>query len=100
MARRVKEPVRQGVIVRHLGERIVRGRLVPGARLPTRLKMAQQFDTTVVTVQRALSKLSDDGFITANCTHGTFVSKHPPHLSHYGLVFPYLPGRSIPGRFI
>ena len=82
-----KEPVRQESIVADLRNRIVRGTLPPGMRLPTRIALAEQFDTTVVTVQRAMSTLSDDGFVTASRAHGTFVSKNPPHLSHYALVF-------------
>jgi DNA-binding LacI/PurR family transcriptional regulator/DNA-binding transcriptional regulator YhcF (GntR family) len=83
----LKEPVRQETIMAELRERIIRGALRPGARLPTRIELAEQFDTTVVTVQRALTKLSDDGFVRASRAHGTFVSDDPPHLSHYALVF-------------
>jgi len=82
-----KEPVRQESIMAHLRERIILGTLPPGTRLPTRVALAEQFDTTVVTVQRALTRLSSDGFVIASGSRGTFVSKNPPHLFHYALVF-------------
>src|SRR5580765_1414707 len=83
--------VRQGTIITHLRNSIVRGTPPPGSRLPTRLEMAKQYRTTVVTVQRALDHLAADGFVTANGRSGTYVAPHPPHLSHYGLVFSYRP---------
>ena len=82
-----KEPVRQDSIVTDIRDRIIHGALLPGARLPTRIELAEQFDTTVVTVQRALTRLSGDGFVTATRARGTFVADNPPHLSHYAMVF-------------
>jgi DNA-binding LacI/PurR family transcriptional regulator len=95
-----KRPVRQESIVGDLRERIVRGALAPGARLPTRLAMAEHFATTPVTVQRALASLARDGFVTSSRSYGTFVSKNPPHLSNYALVFDSHPvGPFVWGQF-
>src|SRR3954470_1727515 len=82
----------QGTIIAHLRDSIVRaGARAPGTRLATRVEMARQYRTTVVTVQRALDHLAADGFVRANGRSGTHVTPHPPHLSHYGIVFSYRP---------
>src|SRR5262245_52642416 len=94
MRSRRQRNVRQSTIITQLRNAIVRGTRSPGSRLPTRLEMAKQFGTTVVTVQRALDHLAADGFVTANGRSGTYVAENPPHLSHYALVFGYRPAPS------
>lgn len=66
---------------------IISGKIPLGGQLPTREKLIEKFDVSSVTVQRALDQLVADGFVYARPRHGTFVSEHPPHLFHYGLVF-------------
>ena len=62
---------------------------MPGCRLPTRAALERRFDTTPVTIQKVFDQLAGEGFVAAHGCHGTFVSKRPPHLCRYGLVFPY-----------
>lgn len=83
-----RRPERSGHIVRELRGRITRGDLAPGVQLPTRIEIAEHFSASSETVQRALEELRRDGFITVRGRQGTFVSIQPPHLHHYGLVFP------------
>jgi len=74
---------------------IIDGKLLPGMRLPTRRELVDEMQASYDTVQRALSELRQDGFITTRGRAGTFVSKNPPHLCHYGLVFPASPDKRI-----
>ena len=85
---RTRPPVKQDAIVEHLRQRIVRGELAPGARLPTRAAIERRFKASPVTVQRALERLVDDGFVNVAGPAGTFVAEFPPHLHRYALVFP------------
>lgn len=66
---------------------IISGKIPPAGQLPTRETLIEKFDVSSVTIQRALDQLVNDGFVYARPRHGTFVSDHPPHLFHYGLVF-------------
>jgi len=78
-------------IRRALRQQIVQGILAPGGRLPTRDELQARFAASRHTVQRALEGLKRDGFITTNGKLGTFVADNPPHLAHYGFVFPFRP---------
>lgn len=77
-----------------LRRQIVTGVLPPGHRLPTRIELTTQFQTSSVTVQRALERLARDGAIQARGKLGTFVSNTPPHLTRYAIVFPGRPPHS------
>ena len=78
---------KQSFISEHLRKDIIDGRLMPGGRLPTQVQLAEKFKVSGVTVQRALDKLTREGFIYTRGRNGTFVATHPPHLFSYGVVF-------------
>src|SRR5688572_20743263 len=94
ISRRRAPFVRHSLVVEHLRRRILSGVNPPGSRLPTQIELQRRFHTTPVTVQRAFDRLADEGFIGARSNAGSFVSPHPPHLWHYGLLMPNSP-RSI-----
>jgi len=79
------------MICQSFRNRIVRGELAPGCRLPTRQQIIQSFDTSAVTAQAVFDELSDQRFIVTRGRAGTFVADRPPHLCRYGLVFPFPP---------
>ena len=85
---------RKDALVTQLRHKILEGELAPGARLPSRLEMIERFGASPVTVQRALDRLVEDGFVRVQGRQGTFVSENPPHLSRYALVFPAHPFQS------
>ncbi|HOF89970.1 MAG TPA: substrate-binding domain-containing protein, partial [Armatimonadota bacterium] len=60
----------------------------PGDRLPTRQALIAAYGVCMVTLQRAMDILRDDGFIVTRGRLGSFVADAPPHLCRYGLVFP------------
>jgi len=83
---------RQDAVVGALRERIVLGQWAPGARLPNRLEIESSFAASSITVQSALDRLKQEGFIVASRRSGTYVAENPPHLCHFALVFPSRPG--------
>lgn len=68
-------------------DEIISGALAPGAALPPHLELAKRFNVSNVTVQQGLSRLADQGVIEVRPRVGSFVSRTPPHLNDYGLVF-------------
>jgi len=89
-------PIADGILKRtfieeKLRAQILAGRLAPGGRLPTRTELEKHFRVSSVTVQLALDRLVEDGFVKAEGRKGTFVSAHPPHLCRYALCFPNYP---------
>lgn len=74
-----------------LRDEIIAGRLRPGSRLPTHLKLVERFGVSNVTVQNALNRLASDGFIRIRARVGSFVVDQPPHLRNVALVFPFDP---------
>lgn len=78
---------------------IVSGQLRPGDRLPTRRALADEFGTTLVTVQKALSRLEAAGFVSSRGRDGSYVADRPPHLYRYGIVFAELPTAGSEGWY-
>jgi DNA-binding LacI/PurR family transcriptional regulator/DNA-binding transcriptional regulator YhcF (GntR family) len=78
---------KQLLISEHLRREIIEGKLAPGGRLPTQAELVQRFHVSPVTIQRAIDRLSREGFIRTRGRNGTFVTPHPPHLFSYGVVF-------------
>ncbi|MGH7213887.1 MAG: substrate-binding domain-containing protein, partial [Tepidisphaeraceae bacterium] len=69
-------------------------------RLPLRSELQQKFKVSTATVQGALNRLIQDGFVQAQGRLGTYVTPNPPHLCHYALVFPKPPSATqIRSRF-
>ena len=75
-------------LITALRQQIVTGALAPGQRIPSHGQLQTQFQTTKVTVQKALNQLAHDGFLRTERGRGTFVTDPPPHLAHYVLAFP------------
>ena len=94
--KRKRVAIKEGQISQHLRQQIVRGELPPGAQLPKRVELERQFAVSPLTLQRALSSLIEDGFVYAKTGQGTFVASNPPHLSRYGLIFPFHPNGRDP----
>jgi DNA-binding LacI/PurR family transcriptional regulator len=94
-----RPPVKQLQIVAELRLRIINGSIPASRRLPTREELCRQYDASSVTVQQAINRLADDGFVVARGALGTFVADHPPHLSNYAMVVDQMPGNPGYGRF-
>jgi DNA-binding LacI/PurR family transcriptional regulator len=75
-------------IAQELRRQITDGTYLSGARLPTRAELTLRYDVSNLTVQRALDRLTNDGFAVPRGRAGTFVAERLPHQSHYALLFP------------
>lgn len=58
----------------YLESQIVSGELSPGEPVPTVNELAERFDVSVITTNRALVELANDGLVTRVPGQGTFVS--------------------------
>lgn len=56
-----------------LRSEITNGTHAPGARLPTELQLGEDYGVSVITVQRALKELEQEGLIERHRGRGTFV---------------------------
>ncbi len=65
-------------LMTYFRERILDGRLPPGARLPTELELAQEHEISRDTVRQALALLVSEGLLKRVQGRGTFVRQPPP----------------------
>jgi len=89
--RNSRTPAKQHQILRSLRRQIVDGIYKPGNQLPLRHVLQQEYDVSSATLQSALTRLIDDGFVRSQGRSGTYVVDHPPHLTRYGIAFPTAP---------
>ena len=61
-------------IINALVRAIERGALSPGDRLPPEIELADLFAVSLGTIQKALARLADSGFVERHRRHGTFVA--------------------------
>ncbi len=87
-AKKRRPPVKREMVVGHLRQLIIDGTLAPGDRLATHKELERQFDAESPTIRAAMRVLGENGFIETRHRSGSFVAKHPPHLSHFALAFP------------
>ncbi len=49
----------------------------PGSRLPTIMKLVEEYGVATATVPKALRILKREGLVIGSTGHGTFVAEHP-----------------------
>lgn len=59
-------------------DKILRGQLEPGEKLPCEEELANQLGVSLITIRTALSHLCDEGLIVRNRPKGTFVTENIP----------------------
>jgi DNA-binding LacI/PurR family transcriptional regulator len=85
-------PPREQIVVNEaIRRQLLDDRLAPGQRLPTRQQLAQRHRVSVMTVQRAMTRLEAEGWIVSRGTQGTFVADRLPYQTRYALLLPYHP---------
>jgi DNA-binding LacI/PurR family transcriptional regulator len=89
--RRNKPSLKKNAILKLLRTQIASGRYQPGQRIPTRDDLEIEYSAGRVTIQRVMDDLMKEGFVESRGRAGTVVVDRPPHLAHYGLVFPFRP---------
>jgi len=82
-----RPPDRKHQIMRQLRREIVSGALAPGAPFPTREAIINRFGASPGTVNSAVDELRSEGFIEPRGRLGTFVTRNPPHLTRYAVLF-------------
>lgn len=71
-------------LVRALTDRIARGELKPGDRLPTEQDLIEAFGVSRTVVREAISSLRATGLVSTQQGIGAFVRELPPPLLHTG----------------
>ncbi|MFW6039364.1 MAG: GntR family transcriptional regulator [bacterium] len=71
-----------------LRRRIMRGELKPGERLPSHQALVERYEASLVTVQRAMHRLIEEGLVRSEARRGRFVAEHPPSLHRFALALP------------
>jgi len=84
-------------ILRALRGRIVSGDLKAGQRFPTKAELVDQYGANGKTIQRAMSRLAEDGFLVTRERVGSFVAKRLPCTQQIGLLMHAHPGTRVPG---
>ena len=79
--------VRYRAVVSALRQEILAGTLVTGQRLPTQAELQARFQTTPVTIHRAIQELARAGLVRTQPRVGVFVADRPPGVDEYPLVF-------------
>ena len=87
-----KPSAKEDMIAETLRERIISGVLRPGVQLSTYEVLEREFDASRMTMNKAISRLKDDGFLTGIERRGVFVSERPPHMNRIALLLAW-PGR-------
>ena len=83
-----RDPFRQREIISFIQNKIISGTWQSGDRIMTRVELESKFEASSLTVQRALKKLIDGGFLEAQGRKGTFVAENLPHVCNIALVLP------------
>lgn len=79
----------EDAVVDTIRSRITRGEWRPGERLPNRDEMARELGCCLATLQRGVSRLVEEGFLSVGARRlGTVVAETPPHLSRHLFFFP------------
>jgi len=78
--------VKYVVIADELRERITRGELPPGARVPSTRRLAADHGVALATAAKALAQLTQEGLVRAEPRSGTVVADREPRGSHRGLT--------------
>jgi DNA-binding LacI/PurR family transcriptional regulator len=73
-------------LVEILKHQIMANKWEAGSRLPSYGVLEKKFNVSRVTMQQAIGRLKQDGFITSLERQGLFVSEELPHLNRFGIV--------------
>lgn len=75
-------------IIQDLRKRIISGEFAVGGTLPRRHILLSHYDTSNMTVQRAVNQLTTEGFLVSHGSKGISLSQTPPNRFRYALVIP------------
>lgn len=79
----------QNKITASIKQKIIDGVYKPNSKIPPRLELEKQYNTSRMTIQKVFDKLKKDGFVKPCGAKGTLVTQYPPCFSNYGIIFSY-----------
>ncbi len=82
-------------IEQELRRRICSGVYPPGSRLPLRRDLLRELGPSPLTLQRAMDRLAEQGFINPRGPQGTFVATQLPNRGTIAVVFPVNSQRAV-----
>ena len=91
--------MRSSDIEESIRQAIRSGAYPAGGRMPSRRSLLAEFKVSPITLQAALDRLAEQGFVEPRGRHGTFVSELPPNLTRLALVFADRPNTGQWNRF-
>lgn len=74
-------------IAAHLRAQIMTGELPPGAQLPSTQQLVDQYGAANTTIQKALTALKAEGFLTSRVGKGVYVRDRQPLVVRVGAYF-------------
>lgn len=74
-------------VERQIRAMIKRGELVSGQKMPSTQEMARQLNVSCTTIQKALTRLVEEGLLERNQRRGTFVTEQPTSTSSIGFYY-------------
>ena len=77
-------------LVNILQDRIIANQWPAGTRIPSYEELLKEFQVSRVTMQQAIGRLKDDGYLVSKERQGLFVSKSLPHINRIGFVLPHV----------
>ena len=81
-----KSTLKYQLIVEDLREKIIRGELVPGTKLPGQFELADRYEVSAITANRALNELRVHGLVERRERSGSYVAESPRVLSEILMV--------------
>ena len=81
-----KSSDKEDMIAGTIRDWIIGGKLRPGVQLPTYESLEKEFSSSRMTMNKAISRLKDDGFLTGVERKGVFVAERPPYLDRVALL--------------
>jgi DNA-binding transcriptional regulator YhcF (GntR family) len=73
-------------IVEEIRDKIIRGELAPGTKLPGQFELAEQYGVSAITANRALNELRMHGLVERRERSGSYVAQSPRALSEILMV--------------
>jgi len=85
---RVRSKIKQNFVFETLRDQILSGKYAAGAKLPVQTELATTFQASTPTIQQAIHRLANEGFVVARPRIGTVVAPKLRHLHNLALVLP------------
>ena len=83
-----KKKMKTAEIVSDLRQKVTRGEIKPGEKLPTRQNLLDYYGISLGAFQKCINCLINEGFLESRGMKGTMVREYPPHQYRFALAIP------------